>query len=38
MNKSPLNEHSEEEKIAYFYNYDFAMNPPELLLTRGQNQ
>ena len=33
----PTNEHSKEEEIAPFYSNDFAMNSPELLLTRGHN-
>ena len=33
----PTDEHSEEEEIASFYSYDFAMDSPELLLTRGHN-
>ena len=33
----PTDEHSEEEEIAPFYSYDFAMDSPELLLDRGHN-
>ena len=33
----PTDKHSEEEEIAPFYSYDFAMDSPELLLDRGCN-
>ena len=33
----PTDEHSEKEEIAPFYNYNFAMDSSELLLTRGRN-
>ena len=33
----PTDKHSEEKEIAPFYSYDFAMDLPKLLLTRGHN-